>query len=431
MCIGESTTALGGGYSYPNQLEEILNSYNLGRKFYVINKGIPGVSSSALVNNLERDISVIKPDMVVVMMGINDGKDFLIKQNRENGFYPLKYLKVYKLAIILKQRIDKKIQDLKSKQTGLNKPDMPVAEDDYMRLAYSYKMEGNYQRAEEMFNKAIVLSNNKEIGYTELGYCLRERGLFEEACKKFRDSIKTNSRHIQAYTALGCTYQQMNNHRKAEEYLLRAVSLDPYNGQANFHLGSCYFEMQDYISAERYLKRSAEYNPKDSAALIYLGFCYDHLNRVTEAESSFKKAIQIDPNDAKAYGGLATVYAKLNKHDLAKDCFEKIIQINSRNPNILTNVNYQKVKKALDTNKIKMVCVQYPTLSVANLKNIFPHATDIIFVDNEQVFKNALKQYGYSYLFVDMFAGSFGHCTKEGNEILARNIAGAIKEYIK
>ena len=32
MCLGESTTALGGKNSYPSQLEEILNKHNIGIK---------------------------------------------------------------------------------------------------------------------------------------------------------------------------------------------------------------------------------------------------------------------------------------------------------------------------------------------------------------------------------------------------------------
>lgn len=40
ICIGGSTTALGGRYSYPAQLEEILNSSGTGTSFKVINAGV-------------------------------------------------------------------------------------------------------------------------------------------------------------------------------------------------------------------------------------------------------------------------------------------------------------------------------------------------------------------------------------------------------
>ena len=45
LCLGESTTALGGDDSYPSQLEEILNQSNIGIKFSVINRGRPATRS--------------------------------------------------------------------------------------------------------------------------------------------------------------------------------------------------------------------------------------------------------------------------------------------------------------------------------------------------------------------------------------------------
>jgi len=50
----------------------------------------------------------------------------------------------------------------------------------------------------------------------------------------------------------------------------------------------------------------------------------------------------------------------------------------------------------------------------------------LFFVDNEQVFKEAVKKAGYKEYFKDMFAGDFGHCTQKGNELLAQNIADVI-----
>jgi hypothetical protein len=64
------------------------------------------------------------------------------------------------------------------------------------------------------------------------------------------------------------------------------------------------------------------------------------------------------------------------------------------------------------------------------LKEILGYSKDIIFVDNEKIFKDALKEESPKEYFTDMFAGDFGHCTPKGNRLLAQNIADAIlKEY--
>jgi hypothetical protein len=64
--------------------------------------------------------------------------------------------------------------------------------------------------------------------------------------------------------------------------------------------------------------------------------------------------------------------------------------------------------------------------NVEPLKRIFEKDKGVIFVDNEQVFKEAVRESGYKEYFTDMFGGDFGHCTQKGNELLAQNIADVI-----
>lgn len=77
LCIGDSSTFGFGAsdaerFSYPAQLQRILKEKETDRKFEVINLGIPGISSSQVLNRLRRNISEYDPDMIIVMVGIND-----------------------------------------------------------------------------------------------------------------------------------------------------------------------------------------------------------------------------------------------------------------------------------------------------------------------------------------------------------------------
>ena len=56
LCLGESTTALGGNFSYPRQLENILNSAQKNIRFSVINKGIPSTTTTQIVMNLDKNL---------------------------------------------------------------------------------------------------------------------------------------------------------------------------------------------------------------------------------------------------------------------------------------------------------------------------------------------------------------------------------------
>jgi len=64
--------------------------------------------------------------------------------------------------------------------------------------------------------------------------------------------------------------------------------------------------------------------------------------------------------------------------------------------------------------------------SIGSLKNMLALHKGVIFVDNEKVFKEALKQGNYNDYFTDDFGGDFGHATPKGNRILAQNIANVI-----
>jgi hypothetical protein len=88
--------------------------------------------------------------------------------------------------------------------------------------------------------------------------------------------------------------------------------------------------------------------------------------------------------------------------------------------------NYQELKRILDKRGIKLVCLQYPVRSIEPLKKIFEDEKGVIFVDNERIFKDALKKTSYKEYFTDMFGGDFGHCTRKGNRLLAENIANVI-----
>ena len=75
MCIGDSVTFGSGApaeFSYPCQLEGILNKSSPGRKYKVINAGIPGLTASEVREGLDNLLETRRPDKVILMAGNND-----------------------------------------------------------------------------------------------------------------------------------------------------------------------------------------------------------------------------------------------------------------------------------------------------------------------------------------------------------------------
>ena len=93
----------------------------------------------------------------------------------------------------------------------------------------------------------------------------------------------------------------------------------------------------------------------------------------------------------------------------------------------MTAKNYHHLKAMADQRGVKLVCVQYPMRSLEPLRRVCQGRDEgIIFVDNEEVFKQAVVRESLQEYFRDMFAGDFGHCTDKGNALLAGNIADVL-----
>jgi lysophospholipase L1-like esterase len=76
--FGDSVTAGQGtapAYSYPRQLDDLLNTAN-GGGFRVVNHGVFALNSSRLADLLPQWLEETKPDLIVVMVGCNNGWNF-------------------------------------------------------------------------------------------------------------------------------------------------------------------------------------------------------------------------------------------------------------------------------------------------------------------------------------------------------------------
>ena len=207
----------------------------------------------------------------------------------------------------------------------------------------------------------------------------------------------------------------------------KAIEINPKNDWAYAGLGERYNDQGEYDKAEEVLQKAIEINPKNDRAYFGLGWCYIRQGEYDKAEEILKKDIETNliPPD-RVYGSLANCYKKWGKYKLAEEYFRKANRLGTEYYNPITCHNYQRLKEIVTRKGIKLVCVQYPMCSVEPLKKMFRNKEGIIFVDNEKIFKKALKQASYDEYFRDMYGGGFGHCTNKGNRLLAENIADVI-----
>lgn len=367
LCIGESTTR---GH-YPIQLQKILDNLSPGR-FSVIDCGIPGTTLDIILEVFDENVKKHNPDIVVFMMGINNGfysslKDTPTYEETANKTK----IKTYKLFLLLKIHILSVINQthiIENTNSEQKKPDPNLKEETaYLKLANLY------------YNS----TDNKHKGY-EMAVSGIKLNFIKDKKTLYAMILDYNIRH--------------GNRKELKLYADLAIneSIDLFR---NYYAYFIYGFIQDIISDEQRNKILSVLTKKDQS-----------------------------------YGLLAIDNLKYANYSKAEEYFKKSEELRLNFPNKVTNQLYKSIiKKSVNAN-LKIICMQYPVRNIEPLKNILENEdyyNKIIFVSNENIFKQMLKKHPYKYLFTDQFAGDFGHCTPLGNKLIAENVAKTIIDLTK
>jgi len=392
LTLGESMTADSmGHYPWPRQLEKILNNRSSEIKFEVFNEAVGGTDITYLLTKLKKNLNMYDPDMVIAMVGVV-GFSYNINLNYEENLIArvdmlLGDIRVYKLGKLILAAWKKKLKDYEIIRFA------NAAEDIILNRSFTGEREnwnvGEYDKAEEMLKKAIEINPENGWNYIEL---------------------------MQLYLSGG-------EYDKTEEMGKKAIEINPESENAYIILGLLYRGSKEYDKAEEMFKKVLEINPRNYHASVGLGLGYKFQGEYDKAEEMFKKALEINPGNKNTYTLLGTLYRGNNEYDKAEEMFKKA----GLPFNFDTKVNgYKKLYEILNKQGIKYVAMQYPLLDVDELKLMFDGDEDIIFVSNEENFKEALENGNYGDYFIDSFAGSFGHSTVKGNKLIAENVANVI-----
>lgn len=443
MCVGESTTAMGGPEAYPAQLEEVLNERGGGRRFTVLNKGIPGTDTSAIIAQLQQNLEAYEPNVVVAMMGANDFAGAIPHDGKtavERTGFPYS-LKVYKLAALLYHQVAGPATT-PQKMTGKKGP--PPDE----------KSKSSLDR-DKIGRQSDLDADPLTAVYAGLGRHFEEEGRQEQAEAMFLEVVKRHP-SMQAWLDLALHYERLEEHDKSAPAFSAAVAADPDNGFAHFALGRTYRKLDRFEEAAREFEVAVRLNPYDANGHVSLGLCYEALEKFEEAERAFLEGLELAPQHNRVFIRLADFYERRGEHEKFEELIPLVLDKNGSHVVVgrmaryyhrtgnrekaaeyaaladrlrltywheMTEQNYRHMLQVLREKGLKLVAVQYPTRSVEPLKRMLPDHEDVFFVDNEELFKTALEEYPYEEIFWDNCYGDFGHCTGLGNRMLAENVA--------
>ncbi len=427
ICIGESTTAMGGQYSYPNQLETILNDSESPLNFTVINKGIPGHSTTSILEEIETNLAHYQPDMVVSMTGINDGTIWANQDSsKQRPFW---------LNIRLLRFLDLFIQNLLNERRNVSHTE---SDDSHISLKSQELASQGWRMIEEakdfpgairLLEQALDEDDQNTHALVLLGIAHTQVQEFAQAITRFKQAERLKPNDIFLRDGLIEAYTGMKARAEIQKLLtLQLKERGPiflYFGPIDNMQKSLGFQ-----ETEQILKEIAQDMPGWSAVDLSLAYLYFINERPALARSRIEQffAQQDSVEDVAIYGFAGQIYQQLGLHNQAKDFLNRSASI-SMQP--ITVKNYQRLRDAILARGLTLVAVQYPVRRIEPLKQLLGENPAIVYVDNEKLFKKAIQTHSYDYLFQDSFAGDFGHATPEGNRILANNIATAILNHLE
>ncbi len=164
--------------------------------------------------------------------------------------------------------------------------------------------------------------------YYEVGNEYYERGDYDRAIENYNMAILLNPVFSEAYFNRALAYYQLKNFDKSIADYTEAAKLDPQNPMIYNNRGDAYYRKQDFRSAIKDYDRAISLNPNYLKAFYNRGLAYASLEEYEKAAEDFTKVIQLDPNFAEAYHlrGLAYEYAGMISQAI-KD-YEKALELN-------------------------------------------------------------------------------------------------------
>ncbi len=396
LCVGESTT----DGQWPKFLKQSLIEKNIEKEIIIADKGVKATNTACISGNIESQIKELNPDIVVAMMGINDGNSDVIRLNK-------KQFKLQKLFFLIKRHF------------------------------YSRKDVNNVKNIDEFllnFNFASRLFDMQK--YDE------SINIFESLLNQNKDKdikiikLLTRAYVIKAKNAGFETKEGQKYLNRAEQLVIKGIEIKPY-----YDINAILFvfaknknrfmiEKLFPVADKQFFKGLYEQDPWAFISHTHL-FVELGMNEFVKTIAELLYSADIKENTAysdRVFGSNATLLIESKNYSAAEIYLNKTRNYLMKNIPEMTIENYRKLAAICRDKNIKLIAMQYPMRPVEQLKIILEDYPEVCFVDNENIFKEALKTMEVSEIFKDLFAGDFGHCTDFGNRIIADNLANSIKK---
>lgn len=404
LCLGDSMTH----NQYPLFISQVLGDIDSSIKFSVFDEGVAGSNSSELVARAPQLLERYKPDFVVCMMGCNDDDDGQILDYGDVRS-PLVYkwmrrLRSFELLYML-------WWNLKQKNAGARQGSVLQEPD-------------NTAKCREL--EAAVMREPENAGaHFELAEAFTRCGLNDKALEHWRKAQEIEPTDVRVYGRLVtfCPPEEK------EKWIEMALGLEAEHGIAAEEIAAGLIRLERFGEALMLALRATEKNPENAELYSLAAFSCIRKKDYVRAHEILKQGLIRCPGELVLVRAVNQLYSM--KRVSPDPDIEKMLYSDTAYALPVLERNFARLGRLTDGVGAVLVAVQYPTLDVSALKRMLAGRDNVCFVDNGQLFVDAVRREGYGAVFLDNFGGSFGHCTDYGNRLLGVSVARVIMARLK
>lgn len=179
----------------------------------------------------------------------------------------------------------------------------------YNELGIQAIQEENYEKAVELFTKAIEENPNEAIGYINFGNLLSSMNENDRAERFFQKAITLDEHAATAYYSLANLYYNADRFEEAAKLYEKAIANGIEGADAYFMLGKSFEKVGHTKLSLPYLQRAYELAPDDIQVALSYGIALASMEMFEQAEPIFKKILTQDAENADAHYNLGVLYA--------------------------------------------------------------------------------------------------------------------------
>lgn len=186
----------------------------------------------------------------------------------------------------------------------------PTDPEGHIQLGQVYRELGEYDKAIDSFQAAIVLDEKHQHAYNNIGLVYIDLRLFSQAIDMFQIALEITPGNPAFNNNLGYAYDMAGMFEEARSAFRSAIEADAMFVDAYYNLADAYLNRESYQEAIPYYEKAIEIDGGDATPYFNLGLAYEESGEFLRAIQSYEKGLSLDDSDAEAYYRLAQANKK-------------------------------------------------------------------------------------------------------------------------